>query len=258
MLEALPLELKIHILASTSDFAALRAIVHASPMYHQAYLAGKLEILSVLVQTMGVPGTEVDALGALLSLDYADGMQDYPDEVIAFLDRYRHARGAGQWTETKNPPLPIRWREPQTNVDDLMTMIRFHELAEHLEIRFLEYVGESDRGSKLYNMDGQITLSLQERMRIHRAIYRLQIFCHLFGMAESTSRMQTDRLFQADDWEEPMEKTIGALFLTTFTPWEQDEMKAIWHYVETRSEDLINKLVADPKKDARNIVPDGE
>ena len=140
-MEKLSLELRIHILASAPDFPTLQALCHASPACHQAYAVAKVEILSALVQNAGVPGTEVDALGTLLSLDYADGMQDHPDEVIAFLDRYRHARGAGRWAKTKNPLLPVRWRPPQTDVDDLMTIIQFHELAEHLTANFLKYVG---------------------------------------------------------------------------------------------------------------------
>ncbi|KFX98250.1 hypothetical protein V490_02400 [Pseudogymnoascus sp. VKM F-3557] len=137
-LEKLPLELQVLILASAPDFTTLRDLVHASPVYHKAYASAKAIILSALIQTQQVPGTEVDSLAVLLSLDYADGMQDHLDEVIAFLDRYRHARGRGRWVNTKNPPLPVRWRPLQTDIDDLITMVKFQNLTEYLTDQFLE------------------------------------------------------------------------------------------------------------------------
>lgn len=176
-----------------------------------------MKILSALIERQQIPSTEVDALGALLSLDYTDGMQDHLDEVIAFLDRYRHARGRGSWVNTKNPPLPSRWRPPETDGDNLTSMVRFHKLTELLTDRFLEYMEKTNRRYKFAKVDGLITISTQERMRIYRAIYRLEIYHNLFGMAEATSRMQTDNLFVGPEGENLSKKETWDLLFRTFT-----------------------------------------
>ncbi|KAL5345337.1 hypothetical protein ACLOAV_009708 [Pseudogymnoascus australis] len=253
-LEKLPLELQVLILASAPDAATLRGLVYASLIYHRAYASSKVKILSALIEKQQIPGTEVDALGALLSLDYADGMQDHPDEVIAFLDRYRHARGRGSWVNTKNPPLPSRWRPPQTEADNLTSMVRFHRLTEHLTDRFLEYMEKTNGRYKFAKVDGLITISIQERMRIYRAVYRLQIYYNLFGMAEATSRMQTDNLFVGPEGENLSKKEIWDLFFRTFTGWERAEMYTIEHFMISSTVELIEALVPDPVKDIRCIL----
>lgn len=98
--ESFPVELRILILQSVPDFATLRSLVHACPAYHHAYLTGnKEQILSGVIERQHIRGTELDALGAVLSLEYTSGLQDQEDETIAFLDRYRHARGARRWAD---------------------------------------------------------------------------------------------------------------------------------------------------------------
>ncbi|OBT62742.1 hypothetical protein VE03_07069 [Pseudogymnoascus sp. 23342-1-I1] len=253
-LEKLPLELQILILASAPDSATLRGLIYASLVYHRAYMSSKVEILSALIEKQQIPGTEVDALAVLLSLDYADGMQDHPDEVIAFLDRYRHARGRGRWLNTKNPPLPSRWRPLQTHAHDLMTMVRFHNLAERLTDRFLEYMERTNKRYNFAKVDGLITISTQERMRIYRAIYRLQVYYNLFGMAELTSRMQTDNLFVGPEGVNGSKKEIWDLFFRTFTGWERAEMYTIEHFVISSTVELIEALVPEPEKDIRCIL----
>lgn len=245
-------------MVSVPDSATLRGLIDASLVYNGAYVSSKEKILSALIEKQQLPGTEVDALAVLLSLDYADGMQDHPDEVVAFLDRYRHARGRGRWLNKKNPPLPIRWRPPQTVADDLITMVRFHNYTETLTDRVLEYMEKTNERYKFAKVDGLITISTQERMRIHRAIYRLQIFYNLFGMAESTSRMQTDNLFVDPLGDNPPQKQIWDLFFRTFTGWERTEIYTIEHVVISCTVELIDKLVPDPDKDVRYILPPGK
>lgn len=221
-------------------------------------MSSKEKILSALIEKQQLSGTEVDALAALLSLDYADGMQDHPDEVIAFLDRYRHARGRGRWLNKKNPPLPVRWRPPQTDAYDLLTMVRFHNYTEHLTDRVLEYMEKTNSRNKFAKVDGLITISTQERVRIYRAIYRLQIYYNLFGMAELTSRMQTDNLFVGPEGENRPEREIWDLFFRTFTGWERAEIYTIEHLVISCTVELIDALVPDPHKDVRYILPPGK
>ncbi|KFY03662.1 hypothetical protein O988_01336 [Pseudogymnoascus sp. VKM F-3808] len=249
-LETLPIELQVLILASAPDFATLRDLVHASPVYHRAYTSAKAIILSALIQTQQVPGTEVDSLGVLLSLDYADGMQDHPAEVIAFLDRYRHARGRGRWVNTKNPPLPVRWRPLQTDIDDLIVVVKSQNFTEYLTDQFLEMEVQNRRCGSI-KAGGKITISSEERLRNHRAIYRLQIYYNLFGIAESTSLMQTDNIFQCPS----PSREIWALFFQTFPPWEHQEMYTMWKFVTLRAETIIATLIADPKKDVWNMIP---
>jgi hypothetical protein len=257
-LEKLPLELQVLILVSVPDSATLRGLIDASLVYHRAYLSSKEKILSALIEKQQLPGTEVDALAALLSLDYADGMQDHPDEMIAFLDRYRHARGRGSWLNKKNPPRPVRWRPPQTHAHDLMTMVRFHNYTELLTDRVLEYMEKTNSRNNFAKVDGLITISTQERVRIYRAIYRLQIYYNLFGMAESTSRMQTDNLFVGPEGDNRSEREIWDLFFRTFTGWERAEIYTIEHLVISCTVELIDALVPDPDKDVRYILPPGK
>lgn len=257
-IEKLPLELQLLILTSASDSETLRCLISASLVYHRTFVSFAAEILSALIQKLQLPGTEVDALGALLSLDYADGMQNHPDEVIAFLDRYRHARGRGRWLSTKNPPLPARWRPVQKDVDDLMTMVRHHNLTELLTDRFLEYMERTNRRYKFAKVDGLIAISTKERVRIHRTIYRLQIYYNLFGMAESTSRMQTDGLFMGPEGENLSKTEIWDLFFRTFTGWERAEMYTMEHFVTSYTVELIEALVPDPDRDVRRILLPGK
>lgn len=232
---------------SVPDFATLRSLVHTCPAYHQAYLAGnKEQILSAVIERQHIRGTEVDALGAVLSPEYTSGLQDQEDETIAFLDRYRHARGAGGWAEPNNT-APVRLQ--QTRLDNLMMMLRFQHCVQHLTEDFLEWVGHSDRGRMLTKVDGRIPLSLMEEMRIHRAMYRLQIYSHLFGTPASKLRRRV-----VDDYPE---LKIWSLFFQTFPPWELQELAVIWEYVSLRGESLLDELTADPNKDIPKLIPDG-
>jgi hypothetical protein len=168
--ESLPFELRILVLRYAPDFAMLHALVHASPSYHQAYVRVREEVLSAVIEGQHVSGTEVDALGAILSLDYSDGMQNRGDEVVAFLDRYRQARGVGRWMQPRNRFLP---RSHRTQLDNLTAMLRFQRRIVRLTEDFLEYVSHLDCRCLFGKVNERIPLSTAEEMHIHRAIYRL-------------------------------------------------------------------------------------
>lgn len=64
-LNGLPIELKVTILARSSDFDSLRALAHASPSFHHAYVGARRAILSTVVIREIHPDVILDALAVL-------------------------------------------------------------------------------------------------------------------------------------------------------------------------------------------------
>ena len=64
-LDGLPVELKVPILAFSSDIDSLQALVQASPSFHQAYAGARRAILSTVVIREIHPDAILDALAVL-------------------------------------------------------------------------------------------------------------------------------------------------------------------------------------------------
>lgn len=115
LLEILPAEIRRHVLF-TLEYKELKALVHASPIYHQQYLLDQQRILcECLEATLG--GIIVDAYAAYQSylIDFLDTRS--PESVTNFLESYKDSRSSMY----QNSSLKKLF-----TMDEIISMISFH------------------------------------------------------------------------------------------------------------------------------------
>lgn len=148
MIQDLPPEVRRHLL-SILDFAELRTLVRASPVFHQQYRHDRAYFLSRLLEAE-LQSVTVDAYAVQKLTSTRDTEKDIP----GFLRRtyaQRAASLAGRLTE-----------------DEVVEMFAFLSTIKAVIPRVMEWcLGE--------NLDGGA--SPTESMRLTRAIYRYQLLC---------------------------------------------------------------------------------
>ncbi|KAL3470773.1 hypothetical protein BJX99DRAFT_263958 [Aspergillus californicus] len=202
-LEDLPLDIVIQILKNAADYSTLKAAVHAAPIIHNAFLVAPTSIVKAIFQRQdGGLVNMSDAMAAIRS----EGLSDR-DELIALLDQRRRD------LYKTGPESPAEY----------IKLLRFHEraiwLLEDLKqnIRRPVLIGKTEWMKKL-----PLKLSIDEKRRIIRGIYRLQIQLNVFGPlcpydnVERARDRFRDRVFDAKD--------ETGLFFMTMPPWEQEEI----------------------------------
>ena len=96
-LETLATEIKFCILKEITDIATLDALVHASPVYHAAYLSQRKYILHTLLsRTIQLPVLS-DALGVVVETRQrsrrAKGITNAPRSILNFMAQYAEVQG---------------------------------------------------------------------------------------------------------------------------------------------------------------------
>jgi hypothetical protein len=137
-------------------------------------------------------------------------------------------------------------RETRLTIDDL------HNIQECVQVLVQEYhndLDQSDLARELYRDErGKIPLSSLTRMRIVRAICRIQIFSYVFYQpGEDSIRPEPNQTeyFQLEE--------AYNLFCATFPPWERDEMWAVYRWFEDLTKRVLDKL-ADPAVDTQRVL----
>lgn len=206
-LETLPMELQRLILSKVSTLQSLSAIVHASPQLHLIYAEDRMYILRlVLAETLGE--VFIDAIGA-----YRSGTTSFQNCLTEPL----------LWSfvgELKQKYTALADWTTELSFDDLVHLFRFHEsVIEPLTERYTSWALASLPRSQEVG-DGHQTLSNTERLRIQRAMYRLQIFCHL---CRSSDKSRTYHF----------ESHVDRLrVLLIFQPWEVEEILNIHAFAQ--------------------------
>ncbi len=225
-LEALPPELRRHILFSITDLGDLRALVLASPVYYQLYLLDRRALLeATLASTLGTVVAE--AVAVLESTESCGPSGEIISvEVMPFVNYYVRLRS--------QPPSTIL---NALSEQHLVTMARFYlTVAQPLVLKCAALF--------LWNLDISLEgfpLSDTERTRLLRALYRFELYCRVFGAGpRGHERLPTIAFRQQ----------IILLF-DSWKAWEIEEAWCIYALIGAKYEELFEtiQLDADPDHD---------
>ncbi len=163
-LDALPFEIHRMILLRAPSFDDLRALVRASPQLHRVYAEDRLSILRHFAGRL-FDGFLVDAHAAYLSGTQEFQLSRSDSTLWEFVDNYRLATVPGSDLFT------------HLSLEHVVQIIRFHFLVvEPLTQRYATWALAA-----LSSAPETCPLSVTERQRIQRGLYRLQVFCNLCG-----------------------------------------------------------------------------
>lgn len=247
-LETLPTELRIEVLKSIPDACTLRCLLNASPIYYRAYIPLQREVLTAIISRQYFQGTAADVVAAILSIDIFHACNTRTkEEVIAFLDRYRHARGIMS---------PNALLIPSAKGGTRLTIKELHKFQTCIELLMDEYlkcIAESNFYRQLCrDTAGKMSLSSLQRMRIVRAICRVQVYSYVFYQP----RHDGSSLPPVPNWKEYFElEEVTDLFHATFAPWERDEMWAMYEWFEDWAEEILDTLL-ESEMDTPTLAPD--
>ncbi|KAL2178450.1 uncharacterized protein P884DRAFT_276976 [Thermothelomyces heterothallicus CBS 202.75] len=230
-LESLPPELRHNILILVLDIQDLKALVLASPVFHQQYLLDRKAFLGrALKASLG--NVLIDAYAvrtsALLHEQHpADRLYQLEETTVRlFMDNYVALRSVS---------LNQLLAEVITSEDDLAAMASFYcsvagPLVQQFAALFLRHLDPSlPVGS----------LSRIERTRLLRALYRFQLYCNLFGVGPRGYCSQP-----------PLDiSEILPFFFCVFRPWEIEEIHCIYIIMREKYEAVFDAIRADVARD---------
>ena len=206
-LDGLHTELKSEILHFMTDIESLKSLVHASPSFYYVYTGVRQSVLSTVVQREIHPEVIRDALAVHESLR----MESYGlDQVQPFLLKYKANRQAKLATPL---PMPLA-----------MDLLAFHKkYVEYFAKDFVSTVLSLHPTSKQPQQGPPV--STTELCRIHRSLYRFELYCVLFRQRRQRNGPPLDRLSSEDQ---------SIMFLSLYPPWEVEELYCIHDYLYRR------------------------
>lgn len=240
--EDLPVEIKTMILSAAPDMKSLLSIINASPAYYRAYSGAKKQVLTA-VALGGLIKHQLDFLDPLTATRAAQIVQsnvmddDYDDKAKSFLR---------QWQQAGSHPSPT---PTNLEIDECLALIRMQYLVTLVTQSFFEVVISADFGAT-QGLDHR-KLSTSERYRIHRALYRWEIYSQISGYPY---------VFMELPMSYPVQGLAGAkqqaeVFLSHL-PWQEvEELGTIYGY-ERRLDSYISEKCPLPDKDIKGYVKD--
>ena len=228
-LESLPVELQLSILYKLSDVSSLSALVHASPLYHQAYVSVRQQVLlEVLFEEVG-PFVLFDAWIVVQAQKLERENEDNGENVRWFLDQCKKST-------LHNIPLKSMKELP---LEELFSLARLQRTVQFVATAFVESA-ISNRPIACQLKDQHEPPSVTESQRMYRALYRLELFCRLFN--EPTRK--TPQPFK--DINKP------PLFVAFYPSREVEEIACIRDYIINfyhnsfkRNEEQLLKIYSD-------------
>lgn len=242
MVEHLPPELR-HELLTTLDLSSLRNMVHASPVFYRQYVLERCSILSLCLER--TLGTVLDAYWVYQTARSSKFPSITNDETISnFRQAYMRQQASGSYSilrksVTEHLAVGIAAFHYST-VDPIMQLYIRH---------VLEALAEETGG-----IVDQEPLSQVEQARLVRGLYRFQLCCNLFTMAnfpESSTLSRNGR-------------TIRILndYISLLEPWEIEEMVCIYSFANERFERVFEAVwrctTGDGTETRPRKVPDPE
>ncbi|KAJ3529597.1 hypothetical protein NM208_g9684 [Fusarium decemcellulare] len=229
-LEDLPAEVRRHLL-SVLDLPQLKALVRASPTFHQQYVFDRKYLLCrSLENTLGSVMFDAYACQLSQSSDWKQFQQDYTERTCM-----PPSDQITQETAAKIAVFHTNYVTPIVRYFSDKSMNRLLSLTKDLE------------GDK-----PEAALSSSEAMRFTRAVYRFQILCQVAGPGNKTD-MRLDLQLQ-----------VAEQFFLIFEPWEVEELWSFYQFVESIYDDVFKQVRDDfhpdnPKFDdqARPPTPEG-
>ncbi|OQE00191.1 hypothetical protein PENVUL_c056G08858 [Penicillium vulpinum] len=242
-LEALPPEVRRHLL-TMMEFNGLRALVHASPLYHEQYLLDRQWLLGQCVDKL-LGSVNIEASLVCQSSTASFAQTRTRESITPLLESYKNRQDLPSFSLIEES-LPL---------DDIIWILLFHTsivvpLANRYSAWALENLAKktvaNEASSSLVGVPD--SLSQSEETRIIRALYRLQLWCNLFGIG----------LHQEID--KPFYSGYSSIDLLTihashFEPWEIEEMHCVYLFSETIYRQIFDQIRWDvdernPKFDA--------
>ncbi len=227
-LEALPAELRTLILLGLTDVESLRALVHASPIFYQQYLLDRRALLAHALRAELGNRVFVDAYAAQASATrYPPGSNRSRASVTWFLDKYSELR-----TRSTDDDPAVAAAAGNPSEADLIRMVVFHRTV----VRPL--VSEF-AAAFLLNLDESLevgNLSVMEQRRFLRALYRFQLYCHLFGPGPRGTTGW--KKFGSPD-------EVQVTFFYDFKPWEIEEIHSVYTLIQEKYTDILDAIKDD-------------
>jgi hypothetical protein len=226
-----------------ADFPGLRSLILASPGCHATSAeTAKEEILHHLAVEQLDEVLRIEALTAVRCEYFFDHHDNEAIEVTAFLDEYGRARAkiaaiSSSTADQRDCSLP---RSVAESIAVLRLQGAVQEIAD-------DYCRSVELPSSIQAESKPSNLSKMETLRLHRGIYRYQIYCNLFGGQQNLlARQRTGRMDRAKRAEK---QRLLECFLPTFPPWEIQEIACIWQYMGRRWASILREVasVVDPE-----------
>ncbi|KAL2198834.1 hypothetical protein P885DRAFT_67974 [Corynascus similis CBS 632.67] len=228
-LENLPAEICYAILDAL-DYKSLRALVHASPTFHQHYrMDRKFLLRGCLQRTLGAAA--VDACAA-----YRSSPEFFTDErtresVAEFLRAYWERRSLTTYSIS----------DEALTEDEAAAIAAFHftiiePLSERFTVKTLGILADETGGPPYHK-----PLSSTEEVRVIRAMYRFQLCCNLFHERRHQFMQPLD-LGSID---------VIKLYFCLFEPWEVEEVVCIYAFAR----DEFDRIFRDIHWDVRQENP---
>lgn len=221
-LESLPAEVRRHILL-VMDLPRLKALIHASPTYHQQYRLDRRYFLNAALQA---------ALGSAAWDAYitqkAMASQDITHESLSKLldtweDRLPHSSSFQLGTITE---------------DEVVDMVSFYlQTAGPVADYYLEQAMKNldeQVGEGSHKLPSQPEPSNIERQRCLRAACRFQLLC---CAVKSTSLIRIS-------YDDTLDRLAERLFYTP-EPWEGEELLSFYQFAEAVYEEIFDNIAAD-------------
>lgn len=238
ILESLPAELRLQILHSITDIATLKALIYASPIYHEQFCSSRNSILRSCLG-LEIGDAFVDAYATFNSSPSVFGTPRTTEKVVDFLKLY-HSWQSGE------VPVP---NMSTVSTDAFQWLLEYHTSVVLPVARYFASAALSKlqkacssietstdatlTAAETVAYDAHLDLSRSEMARIIRALYRYALYYHLLGFDE----WRSDIVFEP--WE------IVEMFWNHFEPWESDQIGCIDVFLRQRLGALLNEVKED-------------
>ncbi|KAI9773741.1 MAG: hypothetical protein M1839_002012 [Geoglossum umbratile] len=236
----LPPELWLLIL-SELELDELVALVRASPAFYIDYRRTRKSTLTKCLE-LTIGNVAVDACAVFRSsTDQFPDPQGY-NEVTQFLHSYKE-----QHTSAHNSHPIEHLAKAQ-----VVRMATFYfsiiaPLARHYVNWALTNLSKMTKGS----LDNGL-LSKAEETRVHRALYRFQLYCNLFGAGRFIASRPAIR-----SWHSFESIDILREFICIYEPWEVEEIACIYDFAKEKFNQIFNDIRWDLNKHNLNFKGQG-
>lgn len=233
-LSNLATELKVTILKNMSDIPSLKALVQSSNGYHAAFVSHRHDILSSVVGLIEMqPEVLVDALAvrdASITIEPGCG-EHWKSKVRHHVKEYQDSR------------LSVT---PAFRYGDAKDLNGLHSIVRDLTRHFTSTVlpNHPVTGEKMDNIDN---VSKEETRRLHRALYRFELYGKFFPDGPHTPLGDDPEDIQRASFDAI---DISRLYFSIFEAYEVEEIACLYNYIWEIYAEGFRKLVAElvPKK----------
>ncbi len=242
-LEGVAVEVQQAILHHIPDFSTLQALISASPIYYRSFLSQYHSILSDILLRDIHPDVLFDALAIKDAQKLPRNYDDYVPGLKGFIEQYKTTRASRG--------IDIQPLEP--SVEE--TLWPFHQSVFDVTKDFCDYTLSTHPVTGVA-LDSSTSLSPMEVIRIHRALYRYELFAVLFCETDFYHEEQAERHRHRDPGRARLalqrnsirsldSQDKSALFLALFNAWQVEEIACVRDYIMDRYDELFVECELD-------------